>query len=163
MERHLPELPLIDRVKIQAEVLVPLVKELEADLGPTRAHQLVRAALSAQWRDHARRLASEHGGSNGALMAHAAESAAGEPITMEFHELTEDLARMDVTDCAYARFFRELGEPELGHLLVCENDDWFVDGLDDIEFERHDTIMEGATRCDFLYRRVPPPSRAVGR
>jgi hypothetical protein len=154
MERHLPELPLIDRVKIQAEVLVPLVKELEAELGVDQAHQIVRTALAAEWRGHARRLAEEHGGSTGALMAHASDSAAGDPITMEWHELTDDFARMDVTDCAYARFFRELGEPDLGHLLVCENDDWFVEGLDDIVFERHHTIMQGADRCDFLYRRI---------
>ena len=162
MERHLPELLLIDRVKIQAEVLVPLVKEMEAELGDERAHEIVRAALRREWRDHARRLAAEYGGSNGALMAHGADSAAGDPITMEWHELTDDFARMDVTDCAYAKFFHELGEPELGHLLVCENDDWFVEGLGDIEFVRHDTIMQGADRCDFLYRRVAPPSGGDG-
>ena len=154
MKRNLPELPLLDRLKVQAEVLVPLVKHLEVELGVDRAHQIVRTALSAEWRAHARRLAAEHGGSNGALIAHAADSSAGDAITMEWHELTDDFARMDVTDCAAARFFRDLGEPELGHLLVCEIDDWFVEGLDDIEFERHHTIMEGAERCDFLYRRV---------
>jgi L-2-amino-thiazoline-4-carboxylic acid hydrolase len=86
----------------------------------------------------------------------AADSAAGDPIAMECHELTDDFARMDVTDCAYAQFFRNLGEPELGHLLVCENDEWFAKGLGDIEFERHRTIMEGADHCDFLYRRIAP-------
>ncbi len=35
-----PDVPLVDRVKIQAEVLVPLIKELEADLGKDRAHAL---------------------------------------------------------------------------------------------------------------------------
>lgn len=158
MDRQLPDLALIDRVKIQAEVLVPLVKALEAELGVPRAHEVVRTALSAQWRDHARRLAAEHGGSTGALMAHAADSSAGDPITIEWHELTDDFARMDVTECAYAQFFCDLGEPELGHLLVCENDNWFVDGLDDVEFERRSTIMEGAERCDFLYRRIASPS-----
>jgi L-2-amino-thiazoline-4-carboxylic acid hydrolase len=156
MNRSLPEMPLLDRLKVQAEVLVPLVKRLEVELGADRAHHIVRTALSAEWRAHARRLASENGGSNGALMAHAADSSAGDAITMEWHELTDDFARMDVTECAAARFFRDLGEPELGHLLVCEIDDWFVEGLDDIEFERHHTIMEGAERCDFLYRRVAP-------
>lgn len=75
MERHLPELPLIDRVKIQAEVLVPVLKALEAELGVDEAHRLVRAALSAEWRAYARRLAAAHGGSVGALMAHSEDSA----------------------------------------------------------------------------------------
>ncbi len=92
MERNSPEMPLFDRVKVQAEVLVPLVKQLEAELGADRAHQIVRTALSAEWRAHAQRLAADHGGSTGALMAHAADSSAGDPITMEWRELTDDFA-----------------------------------------------------------------------
>ena len=170
MERHLPELPLIDRVKIQAEVLVPVVEALEAKLGVDEAHRLVRAALSAEWRAYARRLAATHGGSVGALMAHSEDSARGDPIMIEWHELTEQSARLDITACAYARFYRdELGAPELGHLLVCENDDWFVEGLGDVVFERHHTIMQGADHCDFCYRLettvaedTPSPDRSEG-
>ena len=159
MERHRPELPLIDRVKIQAEVLVPVVKALEAELGVDEAHRLVRAALSAEWRGYARRLAAAHGGSVGAPMAHSEDSARGDPITIDWHELTERSARLDVTACDYARFYRdELGAPEVGHLLVCENDDWFAEGLGDVEFERHHTIMQGAESCDFCYRLAAPPS-----
>jgi len=155
VERHLPELPLIDRVKVQAEVAVPIVKELERALGVEAAHRLVRNALRPEWAEHARRLVQEHGDSNAALMAHSEESARGEPITIEWIELSDDSARLDVTRCEYARFFQDLGEPGIGHLLVCENDDWFVEGLGDVEFERQDTIMQGAERCDFCYRRSP--------
>ena len=155
MERHMDDLPLIDRVKIQAEVLVPLLRAMERTMGREAAHALTRKALGAEWREHARRLAAENGGSTGALMAHSADSAKGDPIEMEWFELTDDFARLDVTRCDYAAFFQALGEPELGHLLVCENDDWFAEGLGDIEFERHHTIMMGADRCDFCYRRVP--------
>lgn len=155
MERHLPELPLIDRVKIQAEVAVPIVKELERALGVHEAHRLVRDALRPEWVEHARRLVQEHGDANAALLAHSEESTRGEPLTIEWIELSDDSARLDVTRCEYARFFQDLGEPDIGHLLVCENDDWFVEGLGDVEFERHDTIMQGAERCDFCYRRSP--------
>lgn len=154
MERHLPELPLIDRVKIQAEVAVPIVKAMERALGVEAAHDLVREALRPEWRAHAQRLVTEYGGSTGALMAHAEESAQGDPLTMEWLDVTDDFARLDITNCDYARFFHELGEADIGHLLVCENDDWFVEGLGDIEFERHHTIMQGAERCDFCYRRT---------
>ena len=44
-EQHLPELPLLDRVKIQAEVLVPLFHACERELGAERApHPLRRCA-----------------------------------------------------------------------------------------------------------------------
>ena len=38
-----------------------------------------------------------------------------------------------------------------------------VAGLPDIEFERHHTIMEGADRCDFCYRRSTPTPRPTPR
>ncbi|MCU0270458.1 MAG: L-2-amino-thiazoline-4-carboxylic acid hydrolase [Acidimicrobiales bacterium] len=153
MERQLPEVPLFDRVRIQAEVLVPLVTALERRLGVEEAHQLVREALGAEWRARARGLVREHGDSRGALLAHAEESMAGDHLAVQWLEFTDDIARLEITSCEYARFYQELGEPELGHLLVCENDDWFIEALDDIDFERRHTIMQGAATCDFCYRR----------
>jgi hypothetical protein len=162
MDRHLPELPLIDRVKIQAEVLVPLVRQLQAELGAEAAERIVRAALSETWRAEARRLVAEYGSSSGALMAHAEESARGDPLTIEWHELTDQSARLEVTRCEYARFYRdELGAPDIGHLVVCENDDWLVEGLGDVAFERHQTIMQGADRCDFCYKLETPANTEV--
>jgi hypothetical protein len=38
-------IPIIERAKIQAQVLVPLVKALQAELGEERANALVRKAL----------------------------------------------------------------------------------------------------------------------
>jgi hypothetical protein len=37
--------PVIQQAKIQAEVLVPLIKALQAELGEERANALVRRAL----------------------------------------------------------------------------------------------------------------------
>src|SRR5215475_3556252 len=48
----------------------------------------------------------------------------------------------------------ELGEPELGFLLVCSQDFTFAEGLGpDIKLTRTQTIMQGASHCDFRYRR----------
>jgi hypothetical protein len=38
-------IPVIERVKIQAQVLVPLVKPLQAELGEERANAIVHRAL----------------------------------------------------------------------------------------------------------------------
>jgi L-2-amino-thiazoline-4-carboxylic acid hydrolase-like protein len=43
-------IPVIERVKIQAQVLVPLVKALQAELGEERANALVRKALGDVYR-----------------------------------------------------------------------------------------------------------------
>jgi hypothetical protein len=38
-------IPVIEQAKIQAQVLVPLIKALQAELGEERANALVRKAL----------------------------------------------------------------------------------------------------------------------
>ena len=44
------DVPFIEQVKIQAQVLVPLVKALRAELGEERANALVRKALGGLYR-----------------------------------------------------------------------------------------------------------------
>jgi hypothetical protein len=48
------DIPVIEQAKIQAQVLVPLVKALQAELGEERANTLVRKALSSVYRQLAR-------------------------------------------------------------------------------------------------------------
>lgn len=50
---------------------------------------------------------------------------------------------------------KALGEPELGFLLVCTADFAVADGFGgDVRLTRTQTIMQGASHCDFRYRRV---------
>jgi hypothetical protein len=59
---------------------------------------------------------------------------------------------VNVTGCRYARFFHEIGEPELGFLLVCSADFPMAEGFGDgVELSRTQTIMQGAGHCDFRY------------
>ena len=65
---------------------------------------------------------------------------------------SRDAYEIDVTGCRYAQFYKELGEPELGFLLVCGLDFPFAEGLGpDIKLTRTQTIMQGASHCDFDY------------
>jgi hypothetical protein len=43
-------IPVIEQVKIQARVLVPLIKALQAELGEERANAIVRKALGDTYR-----------------------------------------------------------------------------------------------------------------
>ena len=146
----------IERVKIQAQVLVPLVKALQAELGEERANALVRKTLG----DIFRRLGqqwwqskqSEHVGDN---MASAVASwARGDALDYRVRAQSQDIYEVDVTGCQYAQFYKELGEPELGFLLACGQDFSFTEGLGSgIKLTRTQTIMQGASHCDFRYRR----------
>ena len=146
----------LEQAKIQAQVLVPLVKALQAELGEERANAVVRKALA----DIYRRLGeqwwrakdSEHVGEN---MARAfAAFAKGDAIDYSVRAQSQDAYDIDVTGCRYAQFYKELGEPELGFLLVCSLDFPFAEGFGaDVELTRTQTIMQGASHCDFRYKR----------
>ena len=63
---------------------------------------------------------------------------------------------IDVTRCRFAEFFRALGEPELGALLICEADfDIASVGESEVSLDRVQTIMQGAPRCTFRYKFAP--------
>jgi hypothetical protein len=67
---------------------------------------------------------------------------------------SQDTYEVDVTGCRYAQFYKELGEPELGFLLACGQDFSFAEGLGSgIKLTRIQTIMQGASHCDFRNRR----------
>jgi hypothetical protein len=152
-------IPVIEQAKIQAQVLVPLIKALQAELGEERANALVRTALG----DVYRRLGeqwwqakdSKHVGENMALAF--AAFAQDDALDYNVRAQSQDTYEIDVTRCRYAEFYKELGEPELGFLLVCSLDFPFADGFGpDMRLTRTQTIMQGANHCDFRYRRQKP-------
>jgi hypothetical protein len=146
-----PDVPLIDRVKIQAEVLLPLIKELEINLGKERAHALVRRSVGEFFRDMASRLAAERG-SLGAIQEFGTISLGGDACDVEMREMSAEGMALDVTGCRYATFFQQIGEPELGFLLLCSADFPVAEAIPGVELERTQTIMQGADFCDFRFR-----------
>jgi hypothetical protein len=83
-----------------------------------------------------------------------ASFAKGDAVDYSVRAQSQDTYEIDVTRCGYAQFFKELGEPGLGFLLVCGLDFPFAEGFGpDIKLARTQTIMQGASHCDFRYRR----------
>ncbi len=147
----------IEQAKIQAQVLVPLVKALQAELGEEKANGIVRKALGDVYRQYGEafwRAKDEQ--DLGKVVASAFRSyGRDEALGYEVLRQSPDAFDMDVTSCRYAQFYKELGEPELGFLLVCTSDFATAEGFGpDIELTRTQTIMQGASHCDFRYRRV---------
>ena len=147
---------LIQQAKIQAQMLVPLVKALQAELGEQRANELVRSALGDVYRRYGEEFWRRKNAKNlGEIMSSAfATFAREDALDYRVREQSQDAFEIDVTRCRYAEFYKELGEPELGFLLVCSADFTMARGFDsDIKLTRTQTIMEGASHCDFRYKR----------
>ena len=148
------DIPVIERVKIQAQVLVPLVKALQGELGEERANAIVRRTLG----DLYRRLGEKWWRAResrdlGDAMASAFDTfGAGDALDYEVVTHAPDAFDVNVTGCRYAKFYHELGAPELGFLLICSSDFPMVEGFGpDIQLTRTHTIMQGASHCDFRY------------
>ena len=148
------EIPLLEQIKIQAQVLVPLVKALQAELGEERANALVRKALAAQYRTFGEKWWRSQGErSLGDKMAATfGRFAASNALDYDVVQQTPEAFDVNVTGCRYARFYQELGIPELGFLLVCSSDFALAEGYGGgVELTRTQTIMQGASHCDFRY------------
>ena len=114
-------IPVIEQAKIQAQVLVPLIKALQAELGEERANALVRRALGDIYRRYGEEFWRAKRDRNlGEIMASAfATFARGDALDYRVRAQSPDAFDIDVTGCRYAEFYAQLGEPELGFLLVC--------------------------------------------
>jgi len=73
-------------------------------------------------------------------------------LEIDVVEQTPSRFAFNVTRCRYAEMYRELGNPELGATMSCNRDGTMVEGFNpDISFTRTQTIMSGASHCDFVY------------
>ena len=148
------DIPLIEQVKIQAQVLVPLVKALQAELGEERANAIVRGALGDLYRKYGEKWWRTQGARNlGEKVASAFEMfAAGDALQYEVVKKTPEAFEVNVTECRYAKFYSKIGAPELGFLLTCSADFSHAEGFGaNVRLTRTQTIMQGASHCDFRY------------
>ena len=151
-----PDISLLDQVKMQAEVLVPVLRALRAELGATRANAIVIDALRAAARERYRIAAAAQPGSpreQWAALHAEGMPRIGQALDIQMLVQEAEAMEFDVTACRFAEFFRSIGEPELGAALLCENDLHLAAiGAPDVELTRTETIMQGCRRCDFRYR-----------
>src|SRR5580704_15434406 len=120
-----PKVSLLDKTRIQAQVLLPVLRALRAELGNDKADAIVKQAL----RDWSKQLFAAIGdGIEGsprrkwATIQSAWAEVSGSEVEFEILRHDKEVLEFDVTRCRFAEFFRALGEPELGSLLICETD-----------------------------------------
>jgi len=154
-----PKVSLLDKTRMQAQVLVPVLRALRAELGKDKADAIVKQALR-NWSKQLFAAIGERieGGPRrkwAAINSVFAE-VSGREVEIEILRHDEEALDIDVTRCRFADFFRALGEPELGALLICEADfDIASVGEGAVSLDRAQTIMQGAPSCTFRYKFAP--------
>jgi L-2-amino-thiazoline-4-carboxylic acid hydrolase len=154
-----PNISMMDKTRIQAQVLVPVMRALRAEIGREKADAIVRNAL----RDWSRQLFAAVGsGIEGsprgkwAAMQGAFNDVTAREVSFDILRKDDEALHIDVTSCRFAEFFRALGEPELGALLVCHADVDIAEAAGgEVSLDRVQTIMQGAPCCTFRYKFEP--------
>jgi hypothetical protein len=150
------KLTLLEQVKLQAQVVVPLLKAFRKELGTERANSIAYRALDEWSRGLFHQLSKSMGkGSRETWTAMMASSGQRIGNDVDFQMVRQDPQAMEfnITGCRYADFFRALGEPELGALMLCDADFHMLEmSAGEVELQRTQTIMKGGGYCDFRYK-----------
>ncbi|MCF3936709.1 L-2-amino-thiazoline-4-carboxylic acid hydrolase [Acuticoccus sp. M5D2P5] len=148
-------LPMLARRRIEAEIIRPVYEELVERLGRAEADQLLTRVIRKSAIAQGEAMAEAQGGDKGieGFAALLPRWTAGGALEIDEKVSTPDHLEFDVVRCRYAEMYREMGLGHIGHILSCNRDGTFCEGYDErIEFHRSQTIMGGASHCDFRYQ-----------
>lgn len=149
------DIPILLRRRIEAMILKHAFDVITERSGREEAEAVIGATCSRSAIEQGRMLAEDLG--------HApdlTDFAAIQPnwtredaLQIETLEMSEEKMDFNVTRCRYAEMYKDMGLGDIGHLLSCNRDGDFCIGYNpDIEMTRTQTIMRGASHCDFRYR-----------
>ena len=148
------DLPMLDQRRIEANIIKPIYEEMKSRLGVERAQEILGAAVIrdsiSQGQAYAEGLPDRGLKAFRDTMAQWKASGA---LEMDMLEETDERVHFNVTRCKYSEMYREMGVGDIGHLLSCNRDGTFCTGFNPaIKLQRTQTIMSGASHCDFRYR-----------
>ncbi|MEQ1709858.1 MAG: L-2-amino-thiazoline-4-carboxylic acid hydrolase [Hyphomicrobium sp.] len=149
------KLPIIERRRIEALILKHVYDALEASQGKEVAVATIDAAVSRA----AAAFGEEHRQALGRtpdladMAAILPNWSADDALRIEVLEARPDRLDFNVTRCRYAEMYKEMGLGGIGHILSCNRDGQFCTGYNpDMKLDRSQTIMQGASHCDFRYK-----------
>lgn len=165
MSKHEDELGILARRRIEAEIIKPIWQILVRELGHDKAAAIINEAVTNAALDAARGFAkrSAEGTSLKSFVALLPLWEKDGALEIEVVGGDGEQAHdFNVRRCRYAEMYHEMELGKIGHLLSCNRDAAFIAGYaPDVVFERTQTLMEGASHCDFRYRTdrsVPKPA-----
>ena len=147
-----PNITHLERRKIEGGVMIPLVQAFQRAIGKERANEIAREVILELARKDGERWAEQYGKDLAALDRVSGVWSGGGSLKIEPLGKSPEKLDFNVTRCQYAEFYKELGLPELGYLFHCNRDFAMVKGFNPkLTLKRSQTIMEGATHCDFRF------------
>jgi hypothetical protein len=149
------DLGILARRKIEAGVIAPIYDEMREAFGEARAREVlgraIRRAAVAAGAEMAKR--APQGASLESFKAIQHLWTKDDALTIEVVADEHGVFDFNVTRCRYAETYRAMGLGAIGDLLSCNRDGAFCEGYSpSVKLTRTQTIMGGASCCDFRYR-----------
>ena len=148
-------LSMLEKRTIEAEILKEVYETLKESHGEAVAKATIAESVRRSAIEQARQFAAAAPGgpSLKAFQDVMPLWTKGGALEIEIKEQTDTTFTFNVTRCRYAETYKAMGLGEIGHLLSCNRDGAFCEGYDPrLKLERSQTIMQGASHCDFKYR-----------
>jgi L-2-amino-thiazoline-4-carboxylic acid hydrolase len=147
----------LQRRRIESRVLIPFIAACREKFGDAATKELVAATIRRLAIEDGARWAGTYGGDLQALKSVAEKVwAGGGSLDIEMVAASDERLDFNVTRCRYAEFYKELGLADLGYLVHCNRDHAMIDGFNpDLKLTRTQTVMEGASHCDFRFAKKP--------
>jgi hypothetical protein len=148
-----PPVSLLHQREIEARIVGPLVRGVMAELGEAKTLEIVRKVISELARQSGHELARQLGEATLEAFAGSLDRwCEGGALEIELLERSSERLEFNVTRCRYAEMYRALGLADLGSSLSCQRDFALVEGFNPaIRLKRSQTIMQGASHCDFRF------------
>ena len=148
------DLPILTQRRIEAAFAKGVFEEMKAELGEDAAKRILANAIIKLARSTAAEMAAQTPGgpSLDGFRAIQPRWTAEDALRTETVKSTATEFHFNVVRCRYSEMYREMGLAELGAILSCNRDGAFCEGYDPrLKLERTQTLMGGASHCDFRY------------
>ena len=145
-------IPILPQRRIEAAFAKGIFEEMKAELGKADAERILTNAVVKLAKSSAAEMAKSAPPGLDGFPAVLPRWTAGDALRIDIIESTPEKFHFNVTSCRYAEMYRAMGIAELGGILSCNRDGAFCEGFDpQLKMQRTQTLMGGASHCDFRY------------
>jgi hypothetical protein len=146
--------PMLERRRIEAEILGLMYKTLVAEFDEETAKRLIARTVHQSAITQGKALADALEGPTSlqSFVDILHLWTAGGTLETEVVRQDDEVFEFRVTRCRYSEMYKDMGLSDLGGILSCHRDGTMCEGYDtNLKMTRTQTIMEGASHCDFRF------------
>ncbi|MEM7535721.1 MAG: L-2-amino-thiazoline-4-carboxylic acid hydrolase [Chloroflexota bacterium] len=149
----------LTRREVEARILAPVLDALCDEFGREKVLGVVRDTIINVAQTQGAEMAERMGGNSLDDFAQTLQYwTQGGALEIDVLAKNDDEFSFNVTRCRYAELYKALGVAELGATLSCNRDFALIEGFNgEVDLTRTQTIMQGASHCDFRYHVQPQP------